>query len=181
MPLQYPASPQSKPHIDAIHPEIIVLSALILAVKFLDDAQESTSQYCHEWGRGIWSCEQINTTQRIIMENLGYRLLPLWEKGIISLAVRDMERAGIQYREVEPNVWDEWRLDGEFEGLGISGKAVLGLGNQITPEETPNHEELDGTKGICEETKKAFTTGLRRERKEYRIPERELQDFMRLA
>ncbi|KAI9054903.1 hypothetical protein LZ554_002047 [Drepanopeziza brunnea f. sp. 'monogermtubi'] len=91
--------PIAEQHTDAVQPEIIVLCALILAVKFLDDEQQRTKEYASLWGSNAWTCDQVNYTQRVILENLGYRLLPLWEQGIIAEAVRDMERAGRQYRE----------------------------------------------------------------------------------
>ncbi|KUJ16786.1 uncharacterized protein LY89DRAFT_566116, partial [Mollisia scopiformis] len=130
-------------HIDEIHPEIIVLCALILAVKFLDDHQQSTREYRDQWGLNLWTCEQINFTQRILLENLGYRLLPLWEETIILEALEDMERASRQY---EPEIFnDEEEEDWESENkhynlVRIGGKAVLGLGNQLTPVETPMAE-----------------------------------------
>jgi hypothetical protein len=108
-------------HIDSVYPELIVLSALILAVKFLDDAQQTTKEYAEEWGKGLWTCEQINFTQRSLMENLGYRLLPLWEHSIILEALEDMERAGRQCTpeiyDVDEN-WDTATCFGSFGGTG---------------------------------------------------------------
>jgi hypothetical protein len=66
-------------HIDYIHAELILLSALILAAEFLDDARQTTKEYAEEWGEGLWTCDQINFIQRYLLENLGYSLLPLWE------------------------------------------------------------------------------------------------------
>ncbi|KAJ2907386.1 hypothetical protein MKZ38_003243 [Zalerion maritima] len=81
-------------HIDSIFPEIIVLAALIIATKFTEDSQEPTSWYSGAWGRGLWTCAQINVTERCIMENLNYRILPLWKRDLIADAVTDMHLAG---------------------------------------------------------------------------------------
>jgi hypothetical protein len=81
-------------HIDAVRPEVIILAALIIAVKFLDDRESTTKVYSRDWGCGLWTCEQINTTQQSIMQNLGYRLLPLWKKDLIDDALWDMDTAG---------------------------------------------------------------------------------------
>lgn len=157
----------SKQHIDSVHPELIVLAALILAVKFLDDEQQRTSEYATDWGRGIWTCPQINFTQRAVLENLGYRLLPLWEDSIILGALEDMERAGQQYAPEIYSDSEDWDVDTCFGSFEIfknldadivpgSGKAVLGLGNQITPVETPGVENARGTKDVDGETRSAF-------------------------
>ncbi|CZR62298.1 uncharacterized protein PAC_12195 [Phialocephala subalpina] len=146
-------------HIDEVHPEIIVLAALVLAVKFLDDRQQSTKEYAEDWGRGIWSCQQINFTQRCLLENLGYRLVPLWQEDIILEALEDMERAGQQH---EPEIYDDDDEDWEFENYRhrvldtFAGKAVLGLGNQLTPVETPLSENIKGTRDVSNETRIAF-------------------------
>jgi len=154
-------------HIDSVHPELIVLSALILAVKFIDDEQQTTKEYAEEWGKGLWPCTQINFTQWCILENLGYRLLPLWDHAIILEALEDMERAGRQH---EPQIFDadeeDWDTTTCFGSFGDSahsrnlsdGKAVLGLGEQITPAETPMLENIrgGGTQTISLETRLAF-------------------------
>lgn len=147
-------------HIDEIHPELIILAALILAVKFLDDHQQSTKEYAEQWGRGIWSCQQVNFTQRCLLENLGYRLLPLWEEDVILEALEAMERAGSQY---EPEIYDsEDEAEDEkwdFQPtLMMHGKAMLGLGNQITPVETPRPENIKGTRDVTVETRTAFNS-----------------------
>ncbi|KAK0129080.1 hypothetical protein ONS95_001021 [Cadophora gregata] len=156
----------SQQHIDSVQPELVILGALILAVKFLDDAQQRTSEYATEWGRGIWTCPQINFTQRVILENLGYRLLPLWEESIILGALEDMERAVQQYTPEIYSDSEEWEADTCFDsfdfpknlvGVPGMGKAVLGFGNQITPVETPGVENARGTRDVDSETKSAFS------------------------
>ncbi|KAF4636578.1 hypothetical protein G7Y89_g1505 [Cudoniella acicularis] len=155
---------EQKQHIDSIHPELIVLAAVILAVKFLDDGYQATKECASDWGKGLWSCSQINFTQRCILENLGYRLLPLWEESIIIEALEDMKRAGRQ-NSPELRSDDDWDTDTCFGSFGCGvdgrgqamsdGRAVLGIGEQVTPAETPA-ENIRGTKDLALETKNAF-------------------------
>jgi len=134
---------RSKQHIDSIHPEIIVLSALILAVKFLDDTQQPTREYASEWGKNLWTCEQVNFTQRALLENLGYRLLPLWDERLIIEALEDMERAGKQFSCTFGDYWEAATKRARV-GSGMStGKAMKGIdGMQLTPVETPMEENV---------------------------------------
>lgn len=81
-------------HIDSVRPEIIILSALVIASKFMQDPQESTNYYVWCWGRDSWSSEQLNVTERCIMESLNYRILPLCEEACIADAMVDMQLAG---------------------------------------------------------------------------------------
>ena len=137
---------QISPHIDAIHPELLILAALILAVKFLDDAEVSTGQYARLWGNGLWSCEQINFAQKAIMENIGWRIKPLWEEGVIRDAMRDMRMAAVEFEPVIYDEDEEWEVV-EVEGMPLRGmgKAVLGFGALMTPMDTPTTEErIDG-------------------------------------
>jgi hypothetical protein len=85
-------------HIDSVRPEIIILSALVIASKFMQDPQESTNYYVWCWGRDSWSSEQLNATERCIMESLNYRIMPLCEEACITDAMVDMQLAG---REVD--------------------------------------------------------------------------------
>ncbi|OWP03548.1 hypothetical protein B2J93_7566 [Marssonina coronariae] len=156
-------------HIDSIPPELIVLSALILAVKFLDDRQQRTSEYAAEWGRDAWTCAQINVTQRVLLENLGYKLLSLWQEDIILDALEDMRRAGRQY-EPEPSIYDEeenWHAGAGSDAFGLglgprgdihAGKALVGLGAQLTPVETPGPRvgSGQGSRDAGEETRRSF-------------------------
>jgi hypothetical protein len=154
---------------------------LILAVKFLDDAQQSTREYVDVWGRGMWSCEQVNHTQWCLMDNLGGRLLPLWDEGVILGALEDMERAG---RQIEPRVieeqWDEIiYLDGLIIGdakereKGMSdGHAVIGMGEQLTPVETPLVENVTGTSVVSEGTRKAFSGSVGKVQEYFQLPDR---------
>ncbi|KAL2267607.1 hypothetical protein VTJ83DRAFT_4884 [Remersonia thermophila] len=87
-----PTTPQQL-HIDLVRPEVIVLGALMIAFKFLVDCQEPTRYYRTAWGKDMWTSDQINVTERCIMENLGYRILPLWDPVLIADARGDMERA----------------------------------------------------------------------------------------
>ncbi len=93
-----PASPigATQLHIDSVNPEVIIFAALVIAVKFLEDCQEPTQYYRSAWGKNMWTCHQINVTERCIMENLGYRILPLWDPVLIADALKDMQRAARQ-------------------------------------------------------------------------------------
>lgn len=173
-------------HIDSIHPELIVLSALILAVKFLDDAQQSTREYADDWGRGLWTCDQINYTQRTLLDNLGYRILPLWEENIILEALEDMEKAGKQAVTVQDSKeWESNTCLGTFRGANMvntkvlsSGKAEFGLGHQITPVETPVEvpmtEKIRGTTDVSKETRTAFEIGSPDRSDKLQLPDRTL-------
>ncbi|KAK4463721.1 hypothetical protein QBC42DRAFT_60401 [Cladorrhinum samala] len=129
-----PASPvgATQLHIDCVNPEVIILAALVIAVKFLEDCQEPTHYYRSAWGKNMWTCEQINVTERLIMESLGYRILPLWDPSLIGDALNDMERAGRQM--VYPP--QPRNKDKQHHGRSAS-EAVVGLGLPLTPAETP--------------------------------------------
>ena len=143
------SSPYTEPDIDAVHPELLILAALILAVKFVDDAQVNTGWHVKEWGMNLWTCAQVNFCQTTIMENIGWRLKPLWEEQIIAEALRDMNIAG---RQFDPVIYveEDWELlqreEDKISGdklmlTGLStGKAVLGFGDMITPIDTPRDE-----------------------------------------
>lgn len=154
-------------HIDSVQPEIIVLSAMILAVKFLDDAQQTTKEYAEAWGNGLWTCKQINFTQWCILENLGYRLLPLWEHSIIREALEDMERAGRQHTPEIYDLDEDWDAATCFESFSepaqerkpSNGKAVLGLCELLTPAETPMVENIKDPQHVSVETRNAFQDG----------------------
>jgi hypothetical protein len=155
-------------HIDSIHPELIILSALILAVKFLDDAQQTTKEYAASWGKGIWSCQQVNFTQRCLLENVGYRILPLWDHDIILEALEDMEKARQQFSHPvyeDHKIWEEESSFGGFlernQRMSDDGKAVLGLGDQLTPVETPVVENIRPMMDVSNETRHAFQSSTR--------------------
>jgi hypothetical protein len=137
-------------HIDSVYPEVIILSSLIIAFKFLEDCHEPTQYFSSSWGGDLWACEQINATERCVMESLGYRILPLWDRRLIGDALADMERAGRHalspsQQQQQPR---EACLPGSSEDLHrrsmSTGKAVAGLGLQPTPAETPNCETAFG-------------------------------------
>lgn len=133
-------------HIDLVSPELIILTALVIAFKFTEDCQEPTQYYASDWGHDQWTCDQINATERSIMEHLGYRILPLFEKTIIEDALDDMRRAGeMALREREINR-QRAKLDiGHSRSVSVpvapgGGDAVFGLGLQLTPLDTPTEE-----------------------------------------
>ncbi|KAJ4411273.1 hypothetical protein N0V82_009057 [Gnomoniopsis sp. IMI 355080] len=142
-------------HIDSVAPELIILTALVIAFKFTDDCQEPTQYFASAWGKGLWTCDQINATERCIMEHLGYRILPLCERGIIDDAVEDMRRAGVMAlseKKEEEKVarvvvmTPQWPVDsvgGHARSISVPvrpGEAVMGLGLSLTPVDTPTEE-----------------------------------------
>ncbi|KAI8956552.1 hypothetical protein F5Y11DRAFT_342641 [Daldinia sp. FL1419] len=148
-------------HIDNVLPEIIILAALIIADKFVEDLQESTQYYSSAWGQNLWTCEQINFTERCIMENLGYRILPLWEPKFIKQARHDIEMARRELinEEMEMEMGEESKLAKHVKSMS-SGHAVVGLGIQLTPAETPKSESttpFDHIRDLGPETRQAFS------------------------
>lgn len=131
------SSHPQEPHIDNVRPEVIALAAVILSAQFLDDLSSSgTRAYARDWGRGVWSSKQVNFTQRCLLENIGYSLLPLCDEGIIRDAIRDMERAARRSDVVLYSSSAEGKLR-----VDAKGAAVAGDGEQLTPAETPTMEK----------------------------------------
>ncbi|KAK0718319.1 hypothetical protein B0T26DRAFT_676498 [Lasiosphaeria miniovina] len=140
-----PASPvlgTTQLHIDCVNPEVIILASLVISVKFLEDRQEPMRYYRAAWGKNMWTCEQINVTERCIMEALGYRILPLWDQRLIADAMGDMERAGRQ--ALLPLYASNGNVAPHSRSMS-TGKAVFGLGLQPTPAETPVSENCPMT------------------------------------
>lgn len=133
-------SASSQQHIDSVFPEVIILGALIIATKFTDDMHESTQYFSSAWGRSLWSCEQINFTERCIMESLGYHILPLWNTKCIKQARHDIEMARRELLEEETGPYkDNWSA--KHAKSKSAGYAIVGLGSQpLTPGETPTSE-----------------------------------------
>ncbi|KAI1093042.1 hypothetical protein F5B19DRAFT_172579 [Rostrohypoxylon terebratum] len=145
-------------HIDNVFPEIIILAALIIADKFVEDLQEKTPYYCTAWGRDQWTCEQINFTERCIMENLGYRILPLWEAKSIKQARHDIEMARRELLGAEYELPSESKTATHTKSMS-SGDAVMGLGLQLTPVETEMTDSLRHVESLDRETREAFSSG----------------------
>ncbi|KAK7748524.1 hypothetical protein SLS53_000544 [Cytospora paraplurivora] len=155
-------------HIDSVSPEIIILTALIIAFKFTDDCHEPTQYYASVWGKGLWTCDQINTTERCIMDHLGYRILPLCDRDIIEDAMEDMRRAGmmvLREREVMQKRGGATAAAAAASASAAAaeaakmdvchtrsvsvpvrpgqGDAVFGLGFQLTPVDSPADEIME--------------------------------------
>lgn len=138
---------QQQLHIDSVCPELIVLAALVIAVKFLEDPQAPTQHYCEAWGQGMWTHEQLNMTERCIMESLNYRIMPLCNEDCLTDAMVDMQLAAQQpYLDVrQPSTPDSAPGDSPCGFMPThcrsktmsSGKATLGLANTLTPAESP--------------------------------------------
>ncbi|KAM3500768.1 hypothetical protein MY10362_006129 [Beauveria mimosiformis] len=88
---------QQQLHIDSVQPEIIILAALVIAHKFTEDSEQTAQTYCSAWGLGLWSSEQLNATERSVMENLNYRIMPLCDVDCLADAMVDMQLAGQDY------------------------------------------------------------------------------------
>jgi len=168
-----PASPalaDQQLHIDAVCPEVIVVAALMIATKFTEDRQDPTQYYSSAWGRNTWSCEQLNFTERCIMENLNYRILPLMDRDILEDALVDMARAGKNAdKERRRAQDDDDEEDGEDDELAAgekhhhhhlramsTGVAVTGLGLQLTPIDSPASDDFCDAADLGLETKAAF-------------------------
>ncbi|KAI1775047.1 hypothetical protein F4818DRAFT_441871 [Hypoxylon cercidicola] len=146
-------------HIDNVFPEVIVLAALIIADKFVEDLQETTQYYGSMWGQNRWTCEQINFTERCIMENLGYRILPLWEAKFIKQARHDIEMARRELLEGSVEIAEESRTTKHTKSMS-SGDAMMGLGRQLTPVDTPESElstPFGHVQSVGRETREAFS------------------------
>ncbi|KAI1746940.1 hypothetical protein F4782DRAFT_552836 [Xylaria castorea] len=141
-----PSAPGHATHINSVFPEIIIMAALVIAEKFVEDMQSPTQYFASSWGNNLWTCEQVNFTERCIMESLGYRILPLWEPALIKQARHDIEMAR---REIiqETSSSSTGGIVGEdgrqkhFKSMS-SGHAVVGLGLQLTPVATPDIERV---------------------------------------
>ncbi|KAK1759342.1 hypothetical protein QBC47DRAFT_103690 [Echria macrotheca] len=131
-------------HIDCVSPEVIVLASLMIAQKFIEDFNEPTSYFRRRWGSDVWTSEQINVTERCIMECLDYHLLPLWNPRLIADALDDMDRAGRQALLPSPPCRAFAAPGGSAHARSIStpgggcggGQAIFGLGMQLTPVES---------------------------------------------
>lgn len=138
-------SRQQATHINSVFPEIIILAALVVAEKFVEDMQSPTQYFISTWARDAWTCEQLNFTERCIMESLGYRILPLWDPALIKQARHDIEMAR---REI---IQETCAMGGEDGGAArkqhhfksmSSGHAIMGLGLHLTPAATPDTERV---------------------------------------
>ncbi|KKA27655.1 hypothetical protein TD95_001256 [Thielaviopsis punctulata] len=80
-------------HIDAVNPALIVLAALAIAVKFVDDPALTSAYFVSNYGHALWTSDQLNVTERCIMENLNYRIMPLYTEELLEEAMVDMQLA----------------------------------------------------------------------------------------
>ena len=102
-------------------------------------------------GRNVWSCAQLNVTERVICENLNWRIKPLADDDdLIAETLVDMQLAGRQrgpfQAPLPPAVSHRHLTAGKLHNKSKSmsvGTAVIGLGLQLTPVETPLSEEED--------------------------------------
>jgi hypothetical protein len=136
------SGPVQAQHIDAVFPEVIILGSLIIATKFVEDMHEPTAHFASAWGNDLWTCEQINFTERCIMESLGYRIMPLWNEKYIKQARHDIELA--RREMLDEDMGDLVTPDDgtvmKHSKSKSEGHAVTGLGYQLTPVDTPRSE-----------------------------------------
>ncbi|KAJ3501176.1 hypothetical protein NM208_g16988 [Fusarium decemcellulare] len=101
----------------------------------------------------MWSHQQLNVTERCIMENLNYRIMPLCADDCLTDAMVDMQLAAQQpdWELHAYNSPDSASSDDESDENNYipthsrsktlsSGKAILGLGLSLTPVDTPATE-----------------------------------------
>ncbi|KAI1386673.1 uncharacterized protein F4822DRAFT_410901 [Hypoxylon trugodes] len=144
-------------HIDSVFPEIIILAALMIADKFVEDLQETTQYYGTAWGNNMWTSEQINFTERCIMESLGYRILPLWDAKSIKQARHDIELARRELVDAGGiGIGDDNKMAKHAKSMS-SGHAVMGPGLQLTPVDTPTSELSAPFGHLGRETREAFS------------------------
>lgn len=130
----------------------------MIANKFLEDVHDTTQYFSSVWGRDIWSYEQINTTERCVMEMLDYRIFPLTDEEYIREARHDIESTRRELLDEDSDASLEARGYGLYDSrLMSSGQAVLGLGLQLTPADTPSCELSTSFDQLLSlETKEAF-------------------------
>lgn len=119
-----PASlPRDAPqrHIDSVKPELIVLTALVIAAKFTRDPQQPTHFYCIDWSDGLWSHAQLNATERCIMESLDYRIMPLCGQDCLADALVDMQLAARQAHADPHRQTPPVSVSGSDDGVFVPG------------------------------------------------------------
>jgi len=75
------------------------------------------------------------------MESLQWRIMPLTDDEFITLALDDMARAG-RYAAKQQAKTQASRHEGHCRSMS-TGVAVIGLGMQLTPMDSPIEEETD--------------------------------------
>lgn len=92
---QLPLNTQEHQRIDDVRPELVAMTSLLIANKFLDDDETRTKT--KEWQRNVgcemWTCSQINTTERLILDCIGWSVMELAGEWLMNEAREDMQRA----------------------------------------------------------------------------------------
>lgn len=129
------------PSIDSLRPELLALAAIVLATKFLHDAESSSAEYASAWGNDIWSVEQLNVAQTVVCDNLQWRILPLCDAELIEEAGETMRLVGASARRKA----EEARRSRENVQAAAQTQANVSVtGNFMKVMQV---EELDGKKG----------------------------------
>lgn len=148
---------EEQQHIDDVRPELIVASSLLIASKYLDDNEMPTRRFARDVGAGLWSCQQINTTERLILDCIGWNIMDLSDDWLLAEARDDMERAGVNARRNQSkttpkkkptlhrkgasiDLKDDYQMQQADSGFGVqeggNGRSVQFMG-QWTPVESP--------------------------------------------
>jgi hypothetical protein len=113
-PARHHSRTPSQTHIDSVRPEVIIVAALVVANKFLEDPQDRADYYCRVWAGDMWSCPQLNATERCLLEALDYRILPLCDPDLLEDAKADMHFAAVYHEEeAEGDDGDDEDLEAE--------------------------------------------------------------------
>ncbi|KAH8159295.1 hypothetical protein CIB48_g8953 [Xylaria polymorpha] len=117
-----PSAPGQATHINSVFPEIIILAALVIADKFVEDMQSPTQYFVSTWGEQALDL-RAGTTSR-------------WRDGRLS-----RRRAAAAAAAARGGVVGEDGRQKHFKSMS-SGHAVVGLGLQLTPAATPDSERV---------------------------------------
>lgn len=77
------------------------MTSLLVANKFLDDdeVRTTTKNWARNVGCDMWTPQQVNTTERLILDCLGWNIMELAGEWLMSEARDDMQRAGRNARK----------------------------------------------------------------------------------
>lgn len=151
---------QGQQHIDDVRPELIVASSLLIANKYFDDNEMPTSRWATKVGAGLWSCQQLNTTERLVLDCIGWNIMDLSDDWLLAEARDDMDRAGVNARrrakrmdkkkptlhrkDASIDLKEDYQMQQADDGFQIqeggNGRSVQFMG-QWTPVESPSSKE----------------------------------------
>jgi hypothetical protein len=126
-----------------VQPEVIILAALVIANKFLEDLQNRADYYCRVWASDMWSCPQLNATERCIMEELDYRIMPLYDPDLLEDAKVDMHFAAVYHSEDSSSllVQDSWAGAGAHSGACSGGWDGWDVPRDMSPDDMSTEQQ----------------------------------------